>query len=62
MFRLHYFLFQGPEFEKAVMYVCWALCKLREPEAIQGLYVWCKDVAERKITWLKAASEQAQGR
>jgi hypothetical protein len=62
MVNLHSILLQGPEFERAVMYVCWALCKLREPEAIQGLYAWCKDVAERKFTWLKAASEQAQGR
>jgi PI-3-kinase-related kinase SMG-1 len=62
MVNLHCFFMQGPEFERAVMYVCWALCKLCEPEAIQGLYVWCKDIAGRKFVWLKAASEQAQGR
>ena len=53
---------QGPEFERGVMYVCWALCKLGEAEAIQGLYAWCKEVAGKKFIWLKAAAEQAQGR
>nr|CAD7446499.1 unnamed protein product [Timema bartmani] len=53
---------QGTEFEKAVMYVGWALCKLQEPEAIQGLYVWSKEVTGRKFPWLKAAAEQAAGR
>nr|CAD7257208.1 unnamed protein product [Timema shepardi] len=53
---------QGTEFEKAVMYVGWALCKLQEPEAIQGLYVWSKEVTGRKFPWLKAATEQAAGR
>ncbi|XP_047110312.1 serine/threonine-protein kinase SMG1 [Schistocerca piceifrons] len=50
---------QGSEFERAIMYVCWALCKLHEPEAIQGLYAWSKEIAGRKFLWLKAAAEQA---
>ncbi|XP_063243710.1 serine/threonine-protein kinase SMG1 isoform X2 [Bacillus rossius redtenbacheri] len=53
---------QGAEFERAVMYLCWAYCKLREPEAILGLYWWSKEVSGRKFPWLKAAAEQAYGK
>ncbi|GLH00101.1 Serine/threonine-protein kinase ATR [Gryllus bimaculatus] len=51
----------GSEFERTVLYLSWALCQLREPEAIVGLLVWCREHG-RKFPWLKAVAEQAAGR
>ena len=39
-----------------------ALSHLHCPEAILGLYAWCRDVAGNKMTWVKAAAEVASGR
>ena len=39
-----------------------ALCQLHCPEAILGLYAWCRDVTGTKMTWVKAAAEVANGR
>ncbi|KAB0796118.1 hypothetical protein PPYR_10179 [Photinus pyralis] len=47
------------DFERAVMYVTLALLNLRENEAIYGLYTWCKKIADRKLEWVKFASDQA---
>lgn len=45
-----------------VMYAVQALCDLRCPEAIHGLYVWCKEAAGRRLTWIKAAIDKASGK
>ena len=54
--------FQSPEFETVLQHLVQALCCLGNAEAIQGLYVWCKDGIGRKMTWIKAAVEKAYGR
>ena len=53
---------QGPDFEHVVMQAVEALCELRCPEAILGLYTWCRDVTGIKMAWVKAAVEAASGR
>ncbi|CAH1794898.1 unnamed protein product [Owenia fusiformis] len=53
---------QGPEFERVVMRLVEALCKLRCPDAIQGIYIWCKDIIGRKMSWIKSAIDKAWGR
>ncbi|GLG95063.1 Serine/threonine-protein kinase Smg1 [Gryllus bimaculatus] len=49
---------QGSEFERTVLYLSWALCRLREPRAIVGLFAWCLGHG-RKFQWLQAVAEQA---
>jgi hypothetical protein len=44
------------------MYLVQALVLLKCPEAIQGLYAWCKEMVGQKLTWIKAAIEKASGR
>ena len=39
-----------------------ALCQLRCPEAILGLYAWCREVTGVKMAWVKVAVEAASGR
>lgn len=53
---------QGPEFERAVLYVGCALSRLQEWESIQGLYIWSRNECGRKIPLLKGLAEQAAGR
>lgn len=53
---------QGADFENAVLHVAWALYKLKEAEAVQGLYVWCRDIVGCKILYLKALADHAAGR
>ncbi|KAK3583612.1 hypothetical protein CHS0354_039435 [Potamilus streckersoni] len=53
---------QGPEFDQVALYMVQGLCALQEPESIQGVYTWCKDVIGRKMTWIKTAAEKASGR
>lgn len=53
---------KGADFENAVLHVAWALYKLKEAEAVQGLYVWCRDIVGCKILYLKALADQAAGR
>lgn len=53
---------QGSEFENAVLQVGWALLKLKQSEAIQGLYAWCRDIAGVKFPYLKALADQAAGK
>ncbi|XP_067130817.1 serine/threonine-protein kinase SMG1 [Centruroides vittatus] len=53
---------QGLEFDQVLMYVVEALIGLRCPEAILGLYNWCKECHGRKFTWIKAAVDQAASR
>ncbi|XP_064619648.1 serine/threonine-protein kinase SMG1-like isoform X2 [Lineus longissimus] len=52
----------GHDFERAVMYLVQALVLLKSPEAIQGVYAWCKEMVGQKLTWIKAAVEKASGR
>lgn len=47
------------EFEKSVMSLASALLNLNESEALHGLYWWCKKVSNRKMSWLKSSSDQA---
>lgn len=49
----------GSEFERAVLYLAWAYLNLNESESIQGLYVWCSNIANRKFNWLKVIAEHA---
>ncbi len=53
---------QLPEFDHLVMYAVQALVELRCSEPILGLYAWCKEVLNKKMTWIKAAAELAQGK
>uniref|UniRef100_A0A1B6CNV0 non-specific serine/threonine protein kinase n=1 Tax=Clastoptera arizonana TaxID=38151 RepID=A0A1B6CNV0_9HEMI len=53
---------KGVEFENTVIEVASALCKLKETEAIQGLYIWSWNIVGVKIPYLKALSDQAAGR
>ncbi|XP_055937546.1 serine/threonine-protein kinase SMG1-like isoform X2 [Argiope bruennichi] len=39
-----------------------ALILLHSPEAILGLYIWCKENFNRKFTWIKASVDCAAGR
>lgn len=50
------------ELEPVLLVTVRALVQLRCPEAILGLYAWCKDKVERKFTWMKSAAEMAAGR
>ena len=59
---LNSLFFQCTEFERVLVLAVQSLVKLRCPEAIQGMYAWCKDVAGRKLHWMKGAIEAAAGR
>ena len=50
------------EFDHVVMHAVEALTEMRCPEAIQGLYAWCKQVTGRRMTWVKSTSDFALGR
>ncbi|OXU25637.1 hypothetical protein TSAR_001094 [Trichomalopsis sarcophagae] len=52
---------QGAEFERATLCTARAMVMLGEAEALQGLYVYCKE-KDRKFVWLKAAMEEAAGK
>lgn len=56
------FFLQSSDFESTVRYVSCAFCNLKESEAIKGLYVWCRNVANVKLSYLIALSDQAAGR
>eukprot|EP00106_Octopus_bimaculoides_P021655 XP_014789097.1 PREDICTED: serine/threonine-protein kinase SMG1-like isoform X1 [Octopus bimaculoides] len=53
---------QGSEFEHIIIFMVQALVELKCPEAVQGIYNWCKDVIGRKVPWIKAMIEKACGR
>lgn len=53
---------KGSEFENTVLQVGWALFKLKQSEAILGLYVWCRDIIGIKFMYLKALADQASGK
>lgn len=55
-------IFKGSEFENTVLQVGWALFKLKQSEAILGLYVWCRDIIGLKFTYLKGLADQASGK
>ncbi|XP_076458807.1 serine/threonine-protein kinase SMG1-like [Babylonia areolata] len=50
---------QESEFEQGVVYLVRALCDLNCPEAVQGVYSWCRLNAGKKFAWVKAATERA---
>lgn len=50
------------EFEHMLMYMVNALVEMRCPEAVMGLYTWCKDILNKRLTWIKAMAELALGR
>ncbi|KAL8580399.1 hypothetical protein ACOMHN_020876 [Nucella lapillus] len=50
---------QESEFEQGVVYLVRALCDLSCPEAVQGVYSWCRLNAGKKFAWVKAAAERA---
>ena len=50
------------ELEHVLLVTVRALVRLRCPEAILGLYAWCKEKVERKFLWMKSAAEIAAGR
>lgn len=47
------------EFERIAMIVTLALLHLKEPEALYGLYSWCKITVCKRFVWIKCAAEQA---
>lgn len=47
------------EFERVAMIVTLALLHLKEPEALYGLYSWCKSAVCKRYVWIKCAAEQA---
>lgn len=51
---------QCPEFERAVLCTAQAMIMLGEAEALQGLYIYTKEL-DKKFPWLKAAIEEAAG-
>ncbi|KAK7113677.1 hypothetical protein V1264_012925 [Littorina saxatilis] len=50
---------QGTDFERAIVYLVQALCDLECPEAVMGVYSWCRVVAGKKFSWVKASAEKA---
>ncbi|XP_056647970.1 serine/threonine-protein kinase SMG1 isoform X1 [Diorhabda sublineata] len=46
------------EFERVAMIVTLAMLHLKEPEALYGLYSWCKTVVGKRYSWMKCAAEQ----
>ncbi|XP_050514722.1 serine/threonine-protein kinase SMG1 [Diabrotica virgifera virgifera] len=46
------------EFERVAMIVTLTMLHLKEPEALYGLYSWCKTVVGKRYPWMKCASEQ----
>ncbi|CAG9824418.1 unnamed protein product [Phaedon cochleariae] len=48
-----------PEFERVLMMMTLSLLHLKEPEALQGLYTWCKTTVGKRFPWIKHAAEQA---
>lgn len=47
------------EFERTVIQIVLAYLILNESEPIYGLYVWCKQITNKKYLWIKCAAEQA---
>ena len=56
------YVLQSSEFDLVVMYLVQALCELRCPDALQGVYSWCKEVVGKRVTWIKTAVDFAAGR
>ncbi|XP_060520485.1 serine/threonine-protein kinase SMG1 isoform X2 [Cylas formicarius] len=52
----------APEFERVAMLVALSLLNLKEPEALCGLYAWCKAQTGRRYAWIRCAAEQASKR
>nr|XP_018895690.1 PREDICTED: serine/threonine-protein kinase SMG1-like [Bemisia tabaci] len=50
---------QTTEFQNAALHVAWAFSRLKEPDAIQGLFVWCRDVAGVQLPFLESLTSQA---
>ncbi|XP_066151447.1 serine/threonine-protein kinase SMG1 [Euwallacea fornicatus] len=50
------------DFERVTMFVTLALLTLKEPEALYGLYTWCKQRTNKRYTWIKYAADQAAKR
>ena len=44
------------------MHAVKALCELHSPDALKGLYAWCKEEAGKRMPWIKAAAELAGGK
>ncbi|CAC5378702.1 unnamed protein product [Mytilus coruscus] len=53
---------QSTEFEQTVLYLVKGLLDLKQPDALMGVYSWCKDVMGKKLLWIKALVEKAAGR
>ncbi|XP_076263990.1 serine/threonine-protein kinase Smg1 isoform X2 [Rhynchophorus ferrugineus] len=47
------------EFERVAMFVTLALLNLKEPEALYGLYTWCKMQTGKRFMWIRCAAEQS---
>ena len=48
-------------FEHILMSLVWALLRNFESDALNGLYVWAKNVTGKKYLWIKMSAEQAAG-
>jgi serine/threonine-protein kinase SMG1 len=48
-------------FEQILMSLVWAYLRNFESDALFGLYTWTKNIAGKKLMWIKFAAEQAAG-
>ncbi|XP_042907666.1 serine/threonine-protein kinase SMG1 isoform X2 [Parasteatoda tepidariorum] len=53
---------QVVEVENTLYTIVKALIQLRCPEAVLGLYIWCKENLNKKYAWIKASVDWAAGR
>lgn len=49
-------------FEHTLMSLAWALLRNGESDALTGLYIWSRNVTNRRYGWLKPAADQAAGK
>lgn len=48
-------------FDQILLSLTWALLRNFESDSLVGLYIWVKNVSNRKLHWIKMAAEQAAG-
>ncbi|GFO31315.1 serine/threonine-protein kinase smg1, partial [Plakobranchus ocellatus] len=52
----------SPVFEQALVYLVQALCELRAPDCIVGVYNWCQEVTGQALAWILAMADKANKR
>jgi len=53
---------QVGEFEHVMVLVVDALCRLRAPDAVHGLLIWSRDIAGRRLNWMKSSIDVAHAK